>query len=228
MTTLERVGDVFVLDLGNGDNRFDATTVPAITAHLDTVASDSEQRPGPAALVTTATGKIWSNGLDLDYMGSLGEGWLDYIAAVQMIYARLLRLPMPTVAAIQGHAFAGGALLALAHDVRLMRADRGYFCLPEVDLRMPFSGGMAALIAAKVPRAALNPLAVLGERFGGQDAVTVGLVDATAPDEQAVRAAAIERAASLASKASPTLVALRRNFYEDAITALEPDAPGAS
>lgn len=48
----------------------------------------------------------------------------------------MLTLPMPTVAAVTGHAFGGGALLAMAHDWRVMRGDRGYFCFPEVDIRL--------------------------------------------------------------------------------------------
>ena len=57
---------------------------------------------------------------------------------------------MPTVAAVQGHVFAAGAMFALSHDVRVMRADRGFFCLPEVDIRIPFSTGMSALVQGRL------------------------------------------------------------------------------
>ena len=63
---------------------------------------------------------------------------------VHELLARLLEIGVPTVAAIQGHAFAAGAMLALAHDERVMRADRGWSCLPEVDINIPFTPGMSA------------------------------------------------------------------------------------
>lgn len=53
--------------------------------------------------------------------------------------ARILTLPEPTVAAVSGHVFGAGAMLAMAHDWRIMRSDRGYFCFPEVDIRIPFT-----------------------------------------------------------------------------------------
>ena len=147
MISLERDGDVFLLDLGDGDNRFNAESIDGINAALD----DVERADGPAALVTKASGRIWSNGLDLDYMATLDDV-VSFVADVQRIMARLLELPMPTVAAIQGHAFAGGTMLALSHDVRVMRVDRGYLCLPEIDLGMPFGKGFAGLIGAKQSR----------------------------------------------------------------------------
>src|SRR6185312_14208171 len=97
-----------------------------------------------------ARGKIFSNGLDLEWMGANPEQIEPFIARVHELLARLLALDVPSVAAIQGHAFAAGAMLALAHDQRVMRADRGYFCLPEVQIRIPFSPGMSALIAARL------------------------------------------------------------------------------
>src|SRR5690606_16155672 len=143
-----------------------------------------------------------------------------YVGEVQELLARILTLPVPTVAAVQGHAFAGGAMLAFTHDVRVMRADRGFLCLPEIDLGMPFSDGMAALIAAKLEQPALHRMAVLGERVGGDTALALGAVDAAVAGEEAVLAAAMERATALAPKASPTITALRRNFYGPAIDAL--------
>lgn len=216
MPELRRTGDVHVLHLGEGDVRFTPRFLEETAAALDVV----EASDGPAALVTTATGKIWHNGLDLEYMATLGERFLDYIAEVQELLARFMSLPVPTVASVQGHAFAGGAMLALTHDVRVMRRDRGYLCLPEIDLGMPFSDGMAALIAAKLEQPALHRMGVLGERIGGVDAAALGAVDEAVDGEAPVLDAAMERAAALAPKAKPTIVALRRNFYGDAIDAL--------
>ncbi|WCO66902.1 enoyl-CoA hydratase-related protein [Iamia majanohamensis] len=217
MTSLDRDGEVWILDLGDGDNRFDPTTVDEVGAALDQVAASE----APAALVTTASGKIWSNGLDLDHLSAAGEGWVDYVQSVQALFARLLRLPVPTVAAIQGHAFAAGAMCALAHDVRVMRADRGYICLPEVDLGMPFSDGMVALISGSLAPAALHRMAVLGERIPGPEAVALGVADAAVPLDQ-VRDEAVGRATALAGKAGPTLATLRRTFHGRAIDLLDP------
>jgi enoyl-CoA hydratase/carnithine racemase len=220
MIKLERQDDVFVLHLGDGDNRFNGDTVAAIDDALNEV----EGASAPAALVTTATGKIWSNGLDLDHLGAVDDP-IGFVGDVQAIFARYLRLPVFTVAAIQGHAFAAGAMLALAHDVRIMREDRGYFCLPEVDLGMRFSDGFAALIAAKLPQPALHRLALLGERAPGPTALELGAVDAVVADA-AVLPTALARAAELAPKAKPTITGLRRNFYAAAIAALDPHAEG--
>ena len=221
MTELRRTDDVFVLHLGEGDLRF----TPSLIAEVNEALDEVEAAASPAALVTAASGKIWHNGLDLDHMATLGEHFLDYIGEVQTLLARFLTLPVPTVAAIQGHAFAGGAMLALTHDVRVMRSDRGYLCLPEIDLGMPFTDGMAALIAAKLEQPALHRMAVLGERIGGDAALGLGIVDRTADGEEDVLATAAEIAATLAPKAKPTLVALRRGFYGSAIDALRgPDA----
>ena len=68
------------------------------------------------------------------------------------LFGKMLALPVPTVAAIQGHCFAAGAMLAVAHDFRVMRADRGFFCLPEVDIHIPFTPPMAALIQARLSK----------------------------------------------------------------------------
>lgn len=220
MTSLERHDDLWVLNLGDGDNRFDGDTVPAIHAALDEVAQTS----GPTALITTASGKIWSNGLDLDHVGSLGDEWTGFLRQVEGIFAKLLRLPLFTVAAVHGHCFAGGAMLALAHDQRVMRSDRGYFCLPEVDLGIPFTDGMAALIGAKLSQPTLHRVAVMGERLTGPQALAAGIVDAIA-GEGGVFPLATERATTLAPKAKPTVALLRANFYGSALAALEGTTP---
>lgn len=217
MPDLQRDGELFLLHLGEGDIRFSPDFIAATHAALDEVEAASTE---PCALVTTASGKIWHNGLDLDHMGTLGDGFIGYLAAVEEVFARFLELPVPTVAAVQGHAFAGGAMLALAHDVRVMRADRGFFCLPEIDLGMTFTDGMAALIAAKLSQPALHRAAVMGERLGGVEALDLGIVEVAVEGEEAVTTAARTRASGLTTKAKPALAGIRRNLYGAAIRAL--------
>ena len=216
MTRLTRDGDVFVLHLGEGDIRYSPDFLAEVDGALDRV----EAAGGAGALVTTADGKIWHNGLDLEHMATLGDDFLGYLGEVHRLFARFLTLPVPTVAAVQGHAFAGGAMLALCHDVRVMRSDRGYLCLPEIDLGMTFTDGMAALIAAKLPQPALHRMAVLGERMGGPEALSAGVVDDVVEGETAVLIAATERAALRTGKARPNLVGIRRDFSADVIGAL--------
>jgi enoyl-CoA hydratase/carnithine racemase len=215
MPELSRTGDVFVLDLGDTENRFHPDWLAAVDDALTEVAKTD----GPRALVTSATGKFWSNGLDLDWLGSNADQFLEYATSVQALLARVLELPVPTVAALQGHVFAAGAMLALAHDFRVMRADRGFFCLPEVDIHIPFTPGMSALIQARLAPQVAHEAMTTGRRYGGTDAAAAGIVDATAA-EDAVLEAAVERAAALAGKASPTLGTIKSRMYAPALAAL--------
>src|SRR4051794_35783058 len=173
MPSLTRTGDVFVLDIGDGENRFH----PDWLAAVDDALTEVEKADGPKALVTSATGRFWSNGLDLDWLSEHTDRFQPYAASVQSLLARVLELPVPAVAALQGHVFAAGAMLALAHDFRVMRADRGFFCLPEVDIHIPFTPGMSALIQARLAPQVAHEAMTTGRRYGGADALTAAVGD---------------------------------------------------
>lgn len=215
MPRLDRDGDVFVLDLGDGENRFNPMYVATVTNLLHEV----EAASGPKALVVAAHGKIWSNGLDLEWvLAHPGDGD-RLITVVHDMFARTLSLPVPTAAAIQGHAFAAGAMLAFACDNRVMRADRGYICLPEIDLGMPFTSGMTALIASRLPGRTAHEAMTTGRRYGGTDALAAGLVDAVA-DEGKVLDAALDLVRPLAGKASATLGTIKKGLYRETLATL--------
>jgi enoyl-CoA hydratase/carnithine racemase len=207
---------VYVLDLGEDENRFSPDWLKSVHSLLDTVL-DGE---GPAVLVTAGTGKFFSNGLDLEWLIAHGDQAERYIADVHALLARVLTLPVPTVAAINGHAFGAGAMLALAHDFRVMREDRGYFCFPEADIRIPFNPGMAALIQSKLtPNAAIASMTT-GRRFGGPAAKELGLVGGTAPEGELLERAA-ELVRPLAGKDRGTLGAIKATMFASAVSALQ-------
>jgi enoyl-CoA hydratase/carnithine racemase len=187
----------------------------AVNAALDEV----EKAHGPRALVTAATGKFFSNGLDLDWLFAHAEQRQDYVLSVHELLARTLSLPVVTVAALQGHAFAAGAMFSLAHDFRVMRADRGYWCLPEADIGIPFTSGMSALIQARLAPQTAHEAMTTARRYGGHDARTAAIVD-HAVDEDAVRRTAVEIAQAQAAKAGPTLGTIKARMYAPALDAL--------
>lgn len=215
MPTLTREDDVFVLDLGADENRFNPDWVGAVTAALDEV----DGSPAPRALVVAATGKIWSNGLDLDWMGANPDAITPFLGDLHALYAKALGLSVPTVAAIQGHCFAAGAMLALALDARVMRADRGFFCLPEADIRIPFTPGMNDLLKARLTPQTAHEAMVTGRRYGGADALAAGIVDAAVAEDE-VLPAAIERARAQAPKDPATLGTIKQRSYAATIASL--------
>jgi enoyl-CoA hydratase/carnithine racemase len=215
MPTLDRHEDVFVLDLGDTENRLHPDTITAVNGLLDEV----EKATTPAALVTTATGKHYSLGLDLDWLLANPDQQVAYGMSIHELFARLLTLPMVTVAAMPGHVFAGGAMLSLAHDLRIMRADRGFWCLPEADINLPFTPGMSALIQARLTPQTAHEAMVTARRYGGTEAAERHIVDKAVPADE-VLPSAIALAQSLASKAGPTLGTIKTRLYPGVLQSL--------
>ena len=85
--------------------------------------------------------------------------------------------PQPVISAIDGICAGAGAMIALACDFRVMREDRGFWCLPEVDLGLPLTPAMFAVVEAHVPRQALHDSCLSGRRYSGPEALAAGIVD---------------------------------------------------
>lgn len=177
MIDLTRQGNVFLLTMNDGENRWNTTFVRAFAKVLDEV----EGSEGPAALVTaSADEKFFSNGLDLEWLSSAGEHRGGDRAAfggeAMALFGRLITLPIPTVCAINGHAFGAGFMIALCHDIRFMRGDRGYACANEVELGMVIPDAELALFRQKMPMNAFFETVQLARRWSGPDALNAGIV----------------------------------------------------
>jgi enoyl-CoA hydratase/carnithine racemase len=220
MPYVDRVADVFVLNLGdrdvdNGENRMGPAWVADVEALLDEV----EAATGPAALVTTATGKYFSNGVDLSWGAENLDQVNLFIGAVQSLLARVLTFPMQTVAALQGHTFGGAAFFAMAHDYRVMRADRGFLCFPGVSIGASYSPGTVRLVAAKLTPLAFHEALTTGRRYGGDDAATLGLVDSASAEDRLLDDA-IARATELTGTRGSVLGDIKRTMYSDVVESL--------
>lgn len=205
-------GPVAVATMRAGENRIGSAMVADWGAVLDRIDDD----PAVSALVVTGEDRYWSTGLDLDEFATMDDlEQRSFMRSVDLLLGRVLTIGVVTVAAINGHAYAAGGLLALAHDYRVMRSDHGFFCLPSVDVGIPFSPGMSALIAAKVPQPALHDLVVSCRRIGGLEAERSGVVHRAA-DADAVGKIAFEMAHAYADKDRTTLHTVKRRLYPEA------------
>jgi Delta3-Delta2-enoyl-CoA isomerase len=206
--TVTREDDVVLIRADDGENRFNRDSIDRWHGALDEV----ESVEGPLALVTTGSGKFYSNGLDLDWLQSEGAGDRGFIDDVHRLLERVLDFPALTVAAVNGHAFAAGAMLATAHDVVVMREDRGYWCLPEVDLGLPLTPAMYRVVASHLPTATLRDALLTGRRFGGTDALDAGIAHLVASEDELLEVA-LEQANELASKNRQVVIEHKRLLH---------------
>ncbi|OZD77213.1 MULTISPECIES: enoyl-CoA hydratase-related protein [Nocardiaceae] len=220
MPYLERTADVFVLNLGSRgvddtENRISPNWVAEINTLLDEVQAGS----GSAALVTTATGKYFSTGVDLSWGAENLDQINRFIGTVQEMLVRFLTLPMQTVAAMQGHTFGGAAFFAMAHDYRIMRSDRGFLCFPGVNIGATYSPGTVDMVRAKMAPNAFHEALTTGRRYGGDDAMALGLVhDVSAADS--LLDTAVARAGELAGTRGDVLGEIKRTMYAPEIRSL--------
>lgn len=207
---------VFILKMNDGkENRFTAKFFDGLFAALDKV----EANKGPTALVVTGAGKFFSNGFDFDFLQTGGAAPL---IAIHKTFERMLNLSVPSVMAVNGHAFAGGAMLALCGDYRIMNADKGFLCVNELQLGLAFTDPMLAVFDAKLPTQLRVPVVMGAERIGAARLAHHGAVDEAVPAAQVLdraRAVAASHAKKGADKALYRKV--KGGIYAAAIRAIE-------
>ncbi|MBW1786892.1 MAG: enoyl-CoA hydratase/isomerase family protein [Deltaproteobacteria bacterium] len=166
---------VAVMTMNRGENRFNYDFLDGFTAMLDEIENGTE---ATVLVVNSADEKIWSNGIDLDWLVGAVEQEPEtatlFPTRLMALLRRVLTCPLITIAAINGHAFAGGAILACAFDFRFMRTDRGYFCFPEADIGIPFMPGMDAIIKKALPRPMCLEAQLTARRYTAQELEAVG------------------------------------------------------
>ncbi len=160
-----------IVTLNDGENRFNPGFIHSFLEILDELEQATDAR---TLVVRSAHEKIFSNGIDLDWLTPvIQKGDIpaakDFFFLMNRLFKRTLTYPLITVAAITGHAFAGGAIWSCAFDFRFMRSDRGYFCFPEVDLGIPFLPGMLALLEKAIPMYKLEEMHHTGVRLTAAD-----------------------------------------------------------
>jgi enoyl-CoA hydratase/carnithine racemase len=175
MIQREDHGAVTVLRMQRGKaNAFDVELVAALHEHLDALAEGPDYR----AIVLTGTGSIFSAGVDLFRVVRGGKAYVDdFVPAFIRTFTMLFALPSPVIAAINGHAIAGGCVLASACDFRIMVDGEGTIGVPELRVQVPFPTIALEILRFASARAHLQELVYLGRTYLPQEAYERGLID---------------------------------------------------
>jgi enoyl-CoA hydratase/carnithine racemase len=173
MSKIEFVIDdgVAVLTMGSGENRLNLEFLSEFLLVLDEIENTTDAK---VLVVKSGHEKIFSNGIDLEWLVPIlnkndTETAKEFIRKLMELYKRILMYPMPTIAAINGHAFAGGAIMTSYFDYRFMRSDRGFLCFPEVDLGIPFLPGMIKAMKKAIPLYKLEEMVYEGKRMTAEE-----------------------------------------------------------
>lgn len=162
---------VAIITMNSDENRFNPTFLKGFLKVLDQVERENRAR---TVVIRSAHEKIFSNGIDLEWLVPVIQKddvktAKKFFYQLNELFKRLVTYPMVTIAAINGHAFAGGAIMSCAFDFRFMRSDRGFFCFPEVDLGIPFLPGMNALLKKAIPYHKVEEMQYTGSRLTAHD-----------------------------------------------------------
>ncbi|EDV29883.1 Enoyl-CoA delta isomerase 1, peroxisomal [Trichoplax sp. H2] len=184
---VEYEGSCSIIVMDAGENRINDDFVKQFHAALDEVEKNDDAK----VLITTGTGKYYSNGLDLDWLkDQTAQRMTELRFTLNNLLARILTFKLPTIAAANGHCFAGGGLLFLAHDYRIMRKERGWFCLPEIHLKMTFPPFWTQIYRYRISdKNVLRDIVYLGKRFTADEAVKSKFVDLAIPGDQLLKSA---------------------------------------
>jgi len=168
----------------------------AFLEQLDGVLAGIEQRPDVSAVVLTGSGRVFSAGLDLKLIPNFHRAQQNLlIAALNRALYRLYAMPVPVIAAINGHAIAGGFVLALACDRRVAVDKDALFGLTEVRVGVPYPQAAITIVQTELAPAVARELVLVGKNHDPAEALARGMVDELRPAD-----AVLQRSLALAQE----------------------------
>ena len=182
---------VRVLRLAHGKvSALDIELGQAFIAELKAAADDAV-----GAVVVTGSGSSFSAGVDLFRLIKDGPSYGErFLTVLDTMLRNTLTFPKPLIAAVNGHAIAGGCILAAACDRRLMAEGNGRIGIPELVVGVPFPALPLQIVAARMSDRAFRDLVFTGRTVQVDEALALGLIDEKCPaDELLDRAIAAAR-----------------------------------
>ena len=199
-------GGIATVALSRGKvNAINQTVVDELRQCLETLAVDRDLK----AVVLTGRGKFFSFGFDVtEFLSYTKVEFAGYLTAFTDLYTYLFTYPKPVVAALNGHTIAGGCMLALACDYRLMVTGKSKISLNEITFGASVFAGSTEMLRFCIGSAKATDVLFSGAMYSAEEAMALGLVQAISNEDQLIdRARRI--AADMASKPAQAFTGIK-------------------
>jgi enoyl-CoA hydratase/carnithine racemase len=218
----EKNQSVAVINMCNGPNKQNLDFVAGMEHCFDEILLDTEIY---SIVLTSTDEKNFSQGIDVEWLGQkMNEqdfaGIKLFMHGMNRIFKRILLMPMPVIAAINGHAFGNGAMLACTCDFRFMKQDRGFFCFPEVDISIPFLPGMIRFVRKAMPEDKFNEMILSGKRVGARELEAAHVIVKACANKEALLTDALAFARTFQKKRG-IFGELKKRMHSDIIQVME-------
>lgn len=222
----ETQGNIAVITMCNGANRQNLEFAEQMTRCLDQIL---EEESIQSLVLTSSDEKNFSQGIDVEWLTQrFGQQDWDTIKTfmykMNTIFKRLLLLPIPAIAAINGHAFGNGAILSCACDFRFMTKDKGFFCFPEVDVNIPFLPGMFAFVEKSIPEHLFNEMLLSGKRVTAPELEHHNVIINASENKAELLTQAMEYAGTF-TKQRPIFGELKKRKHKEIIRVIDEEDP---
>ncbi len=217
LVSIEPRGAVTVIRL----NRPPANTIDLELTGEFEIAFDAAMAGQPEALVLAGTGPFFSGGLNLKSVPSYSAGQQnDLLRAINRLTGKLYACPVPLVGSVNGHAVAGGFIVALNTDYRVGPIGDFQFGLTEARVGIPFPAATMIVLKAELAPQHVRFIALQARRFGSEEALARGVLDELQPPD-AVIERAVEVARDMASIPADAYRRIKHQVRGDAIARIE-------
>lgn len=213
---------VAIITMSNGENRQNLEFALAMNSAIDEICADPTVN---ALILTSSDEKNFSQGVDVQWMGAKFQNKefqqiKNFMYRMNDVFKKLMLAPMPTIAAINGHAFGNGAILSCACDFRFMRADRGFFCFPEVNVGIPLLYGMNAFVKKAIPLYKLLEMQYSGNRYTAPELEKHHIIVKACTDREELMREALAFAKSFQKKRG-ILGEMKKRMYREIIETMD-------
>lgn len=226
LLSLRNEGKVAIISMDNGKNANNLEFAQELLGLLKEVEAEKTNK---ALILTSSDEKNWSQGIDVMWlMSSVQGGKRDdvkaFLSTMDEIYTLMMQYPMPIIAAMNGHTFGNGIVIAAACDFRFMRSDRGYVCFPEVDMNIPFVPGLIDVILKAIPKHKFNEMILTGRKMSAEEMADANFIDKTFDSVEALNEGALEFAKTF-NKSRAIFAEHKRRLHKPTLEALAEKNP---
>ncbi len=218
----EKNESIAIIKMCNGANKQNLLFVAQMNHCFDEILADKDIF---SIVLTSTDEQNFSQGIDIQWLEQKMKdkdfySVKSFLFGMNKIFKRILLMPVPVIAAINGHAFGNGAMLACSCDFRFMKKDKGFFCFPEVDISIPFLPGMIKIVRKSIPEYKFNEMILSGKRLSGRELEDSHVIVKASADKEELLEDAVVFAGTFMKKRG-IFGELKKRMHKDIIRVME-------